>query len=166
MTNWEKERLTVPQVTYAATDAWIGRELYTVVSRLQQEQKLPPCPEIDFHQQARKNPKQKKKGKQPPKRKQPPKQQQKGQQKNVSGKEKGKQSSLSSPPALPKRMQSKEANASITRIDVREEQNDCHGNETKQGRTRTQFRARGLLPQEAKELESIIILMTILIEIL
>lgn len=57
MTNWEKHTLTFPEVTYAATDAWIGRQLYTVVSRQQQEQQLPTLPEMinDFQARKRRN---------------------------------------------------------------------------------------------------------------
>ncbi len=38
--NWEKSELSVPQIFYAATDAWIGRELYL---------KMQQIPEMIFH---------------------------------------------------------------------------------------------------------------------
>jgi hypothetical protein len=33
MTNWEKHHLTFPERRYAATDAWIALELFTVVNK-------------------------------------------------------------------------------------------------------------------------------------
>jgi hypothetical protein len=33
MTNWEKHHLTFPERSYAATDAWIALELFTVVNK-------------------------------------------------------------------------------------------------------------------------------------
>jgi hypothetical protein len=47
MTNWEKHHLTFPERRYAATDAWIALELFTVVSkcRKRQEQNVPTLPE-------------------------------------------------------------------------------------------------------------------------
>lgn len=46
MTNWEKHHLTFPERRYAATDAWIALELFTVVStcRKRQEQHVPTLP--------------------------------------------------------------------------------------------------------------------------
>lgn len=35
-TNWARERLTPVQVRYAATDAWVGRELYKKLKRIAQ----------------------------------------------------------------------------------------------------------------------------------
>ena len=102
MTNWEKQHLTFPEITYAATDAWIGRELYTIVSRQQEEQQLPTLPEIVI--QAR-NTNQKKKGKRP-KRNQPSKHQRQQQTKSESAK--GTHPS-SSPPETQQRKRSKEA---------------------------------------------------------
>jgi ribonuclease D len=59
MTNWEKHHLTFPERRYAATDAWIALELFTVVTtcRKQQEQNVPTLPEnysIQASLQARK----------------------------------------------------------------------------------------------------------------
>ncbi len=38
--NWAKDRLTVGQITYAATDAWIGRELYQKLVTVQLHSKF------------------------------------------------------------------------------------------------------------------------------
>ena len=94
MTNWEKHHLTFPEITYAATDAWIGRELYTIVRRQQEEQQLPTLPEIVIQAW---NTNQKKMGKRP-KRNQPSKHQRQHQTKSETAK--GTHPS-SSPPETP-----------------------------------------------------------------
>jgi ribonuclease D len=48
MSNWEKPRLEQGEIKYAATDAWVGLELYRVVTEQQAVQNLPSLPAIDF----------------------------------------------------------------------------------------------------------------------
>ena len=42
-TNWEKAQLTPAQISYAATDAWVGRELYLRLKELKTEPFPIPC---------------------------------------------------------------------------------------------------------------------------
>lgn len=60
MSNWEKHRLEQGEIKYAATDAWIGLELYRVVMEQQAEQNLPSLPAIDFDALAAKQEKKRK----------------------------------------------------------------------------------------------------------
>ncbi len=40
--NWAKEMLTPKQIKYAATDAWVGRELYLALEKISSNEKVSP----------------------------------------------------------------------------------------------------------------------------
>lgn len=47
MSNWAVDKLTQKQITYAATDAWISRELYLIVSKIYAEHRYELDSETD-----------------------------------------------------------------------------------------------------------------------
>ncbi len=46
--NWEAPALSSGQISYAATDAWVGREIYLALDALREEASLPPPEPLRF----------------------------------------------------------------------------------------------------------------------